>query len=92
LRHDGVSAPDRDNQESSPVSNELDYGSSTIVESRNELRFTLTKGAQTGNLLHDILEHTDFTAPDWQKSCHWPLLKYGVIDVGEGNLSAQSER
>ena len=90
LRHDGVSAPDRDNQEASAVSNELDYGNSAIVESHNELRFTLTKGAQTGNLLHDILEHTDFSAPDWQKSCHWPLLKYGVIDVGEGNLSAQA--
>ena len=90
LRHNGVSAPDRDNQETSPVSNELDCGNSAIVENRNELRFTLTKGAQTGNLLHDILEHTDFTAPDWQKSCHWPLLKYGVIDVGEGNLSTQA--
>jgi exodeoxyribonuclease V beta subunit len=93
LRHNGVSAPDRDNQEASATYNqdtEHDYGNGSLVDSRNELRFTLTKGAQTGNLLHDILEHTDFSTPDWQKSCHWPLLKYGVIDSGEGNLSAQT--
>lgn len=29
-------------------------------------RFTLEKGARAGNLLHDILELTDFTAPDWE--------------------------
>lgn len=30
------------------------------------IRFTLEKGATAGNLLHDLLEVTDFTAPDWQ--------------------------
>lgn len=29
------------------------------------LRFSLEKGARAGNLLHDMLEVTDFTAPDW---------------------------
>ncbi|TWX72928.1 exodeoxyribonuclease V subunit beta [Colwellia sp. C1TZA3] len=79
LRHNGVSSPDRDNQETEPT-DQQDNNYSTLSNNINELRFTLTKGAQTGNLLHDILEQTDFSAPDWQKSCHWPLVKYGAID------------
>ncbi len=31
-------------------------------------RFTLEKGASAGNLLHDMLEVTDFSAPDWSES------------------------
>ncbi len=29
------------------------------------LRFSLKKGSETGDLLHDILEHIDFANPDW---------------------------
>ncbi|MGB1262566.1 MAG: exodeoxyribonuclease V subunit beta [Cognaticolwellia sp.] len=77
LRHNGVSGPDRDNQEASAAqASEHDNGQ--LIQGR-ALRFTLTKGAKTGNLLHDILEQTNFCAPDWQKSCHWPLIKYGAI-------------
>lgn len=82
LRHDGVSSPDRDTQ--IQVSAEEQSSHKAMLNTEPELRFTLTKGAQTGNLLHDILEHTDFSAPNWQKSCHWPLLKYG-----ESNLAVQ---
>ncbi len=32
------------------------------------LRFTLEKGASAGNLLHDMLEVTDFSAPDWSET------------------------
>ncbi len=88
LRHNGVSAPDRDNQDAvlAAGDNELDTSLNAHLNNPSnnnsqELRFTLTKGAQTGNLLHDILEQTDFSAPDWQKSCHWPLVKYGAIDA-----------
>tara|TARA_B110000495_G_C22996950_1_gene587851 strand:- start:306 stop:1817 length:1512 start_codon:yes stop_codon:yes gene_type:complete len=88
LRHNGVSAPDRDNQDGVLAVGDNELESSLNPHLNNpsninshELRFTLTKGAQTGNLLHDILEQTDFSAPDWQKSCHWPLVKYGVIDA-----------
>jgi exodeoxyribonuclease V beta subunit len=84
LRHNGVSAPDRDNQEAI-LGDEQDNMFNAPTNSSKALRFTLTKGAQTGNLLHDILEQTDFSAPDWQKSCHWPLVKYGAIDCETGN-------
>ena len=80
LRHNGVSAPDRDNQETVLV-DEQEAMFTAPIHHHLALRFSLTKGAQTGNLLHDILEQTDFSAPDWQKSCHWPLVKYGAIDL-----------
>ena len=89
LRHNGVSSPDRDTQELEKAFEQSQLA--TPSQSKNELRFALTKGAQTGNLLHDILEHTDFSAPDWQKSCYWPLLKYGVI-VYEHESSQATER
>lgn len=81
LRHNGVSAPDRDVQEDTINAEQiLPYREMTLP-----LRFALAKGAHTGNLLHDILEHTDFIQPNWQESSHWPLLKYGEIapQVGE---------
>jgi len=78
LRHGGVSTPDRDH--------ELGDESSSALTPKDSLayllRFSMAKGAHTGNLLHDVLEHTDFSAPDWQASTKWPLVKYG--DLGEG--------
>jgi exodeoxyribonuclease V beta subunit len=41
-----------------------------------ELRFTLKKGADTGNLLHDILEMSDFSQPDFERSSALPLIRY----------------
>ncbi len=41
-------------------------------------RFALEKGANSGNLLHDTLEHLDFSAPDWAESGDPMALKYGV--------------
>ncbi|WP_081180676.1 exodeoxyribonuclease V subunit beta [Colwellia sp. PAMC 21821] len=79
LRHNGVSAPDRDTEEATHADDQTELFKS-LAKTAIELRFSLTKGAQTGNLLHDILEQTDFSAPDWQKSCHWPLVKYGAVD------------
>jgi exodeoxyribonuclease V beta subunit len=43
------------------------------------LRFRLAKGAHAGNLLHDILEHTDFSAPRWEETLHDPLLRFGLL-------------
>jgi len=74
LRHGGVSTPDRDN-EISKIEQEQALAS-------NLLRFTLAKGAHTGNLLHDILEHTNFLQPDWQSSMKVPLVKYGELTAG----------
>jgi len=75
LRHGGVSTPDRDQDNA-----EFDLlVADNITRDEHLLRFQITKGAQTGNLLHDILEHTDFTAPDWAQSTKIPLLKYGEL-------------
>ncbi|MCJ8321728.1 MAG: UvrD-helicase domain-containing protein, partial [Colwellia sp.] len=75
LRHGGVSTPDRDNEKSKNDPQEQALAS-------NLLRFTLTKGAHTGNLLHDILEHTDFQQTNWQTSFKLPLIKYGELTQG----------
>ncbi|TCI02017.1 exodeoxyribonuclease V subunit beta [Corallincola luteus] len=44
------------------------------------LRFTLRKGADAGNLLHDILEHTDFSQPHWEWSMEAPIQRFGRLD------------
>ncbi|NQY62665.1 MAG: exodeoxyribonuclease V subunit beta [Alteromonadaceae bacterium] len=85
LRHGGVSTPDRDNE------SVLLIDQSDKVIPSSLIRFNITKGAQTGNLLHDILEHTDFAEPDWQSSMQWPLLKYGELKYGEWGKSYQEE-
>ena len=41
------------------------------------LRFSLPKGAATGNLLHDLLEYTDFSQPQWDFET--PLLRFGGL-------------
>ena len=75
MRHVGVSSPDRDTQS-------LVNSQSIERSSAHLLRFMLTKGAHSGNLLHDILEQCDFSAPNWQESIHWPLIKYGELPEG----------
>lgn len=86
LRNRGTSLPDRDNdliKESGPLSqNGSDFGS---------LRFSITKGAQTGNLLHDILEHLDFQQPKWSQAFKWPLAKYSQAEINEEKLQAWFE-
>ena len=69
LRQGGVSTPDRDQDE---LTGQADFD----IELSNEIRFTLTKGAATGNLVHDILEHADFTQPHWQRCIERPLARY----------------
>lgn len=79
LRHGGVSTPDRDT--------ELVENSVITATAQERIRFQLAKGAHSGNLLHDILEHSDFvtvfeSASDWQESIKWPLVKYGELTAG----------
>ncbi|MDO6447296.1 exodeoxyribonuclease V subunit beta [Colwellia sp. 1_MG-2023] len=73
IRDNGVSLPDRDvaRQQVAIVADSSPY--------QDLIRFSLAKGAQTGNLLHDILEHLSFSQPDWPKSMKWPLVKYGDL-------------
>ena len=44
-----------------------------------ELRFTLKKGAETGNLLHDILENVDFSHANWSLASKVPLTKFSDL-------------
>jgi len=47
------------------------------------IRYQLEKGADTGNLLHDILEQVDFQSPDWDKAAVVALSKYRALDDNE---------
>lgn len=69
LRHGGISTPDRDQDD---LLNTVENSESED----NQIRFKLTKGADAGNLLHDILEHCDFNQPDWQESLQRPLSRF----------------
>ncbi len=73
LRHGGLSLPDRDRDA-------VAYLSEEAIALAQTVRFTLTKGAAAGNLLHDILEHCDFSAPLsaplWQQNLARPLSRY----------------
>ena len=90
IRHAGVSNPDRDTDTSSTqvvtlsvtVFNHPELNIDTNAE---QICFKLTKGAHTGNLLHDILEQTDFSEPDWQESMEKPLLAYGELNGNNTN-------
>ena len=76
MRHTGVSLPDRD-----MTSISQDNSSNNT---QHKICFKLAKGAHTGNLLHDVLEHTDFSQPDWHTSLEKPILIYGEL-LGSGN-------
>ena len=81
LRHSGVSTPDRDTELLARL------GITVNNQTKLLLRFQLAKGAHSGNLLHDILEHSDFASSNqsvcnWQESLKWPLVKYGELAAG----------
>lgn len=71
LRHGGLSTPDHDQNS---VEEDLSQTPATT-----DIRFTLRKGADAGNLLHDTLERTDFTAPLWLRSLEKPLARFGTL-------------
>ena len=50
----------------------------TSAVTKNDLRFTLEKGASAGNLLHDILEHSDFSAPVWEETGKELVNRFGL--------------
>ncbi|WP_286267678.1 exodeoxyribonuclease V subunit beta [Thalassotalea atypica] len=60
LRHVGMSLPDRD-LETVPL---VQINENPCASA---MRFLLTKGANAGNLLHEIFEYTDFSKPEWQQ-------------------------
>ena len=73
LRHGGLSLPDRD-QDDSPTGG--------VPPAAEALRFAMPRGVDTGNLLHNILEHLDFGAPDWERDLRGPLFRFGALPEG----------
>jgi exodeoxyribonuclease V beta subunit len=95
IRHAGVSNPDRDTDTSSTQVatlsvTEFNSPELSIDTNAEQICFKLTKGAHTGNLLHDILEQTDFSEPDWQESMEKPLLAYGELTASNANSKDSS--
>jgi exodeoxyribonuclease V beta subunit len=65
----------------------LDQASAQTSDNTSEnllaIRYQLEKGADTGNLLHDILEQVDFHSPDWGSASTVALSKYKVLQEKE---------
>ena len=76
--HDGVSLPDRDQSiVTVPIASSVES-----LPTSELAQFQLTKGANTGNLLHAVLEHADFSQPQWLALLARPLLHYGELNNG----------
>ncbi len=52
------------------------------------LRFLMPKGAKTGDLLHDILEHIHFQQPEWESVLNVSVLRHGDWVEDPGALQA----
>lgn len=73
VRHAGVSSPEHHDDESNKTT------PLHMDDEEMQLCFDMEKGANTGNLLHHILEIADFSEPNWSETCYWPLKKYGQL-------------
>ncbi|GAA5219054.1 exodeoxyribonuclease V subunit beta [Corallincola platygyrae] len=73
--HQKLSNKERSDDEMSPVV--------AVDRGQLPLRFRLRKGADAGNLLHDILEHTDFAQPHWEWSLQAPVQRFGKLEEAE---------
>lgn len=76
IRNNGLSTPDRDNETINLATAEENPQPTSL------LRFELPKGANSGNLLHNILERVNFSQPDWQPTLDRSLLQYGQLPNG----------
>ncbi|WP_218311985.1 exodeoxyribonuclease V subunit beta [Alteromonas antoniana] len=67
-----------------------DTGASALPPANQALpfRFTFTKGAEAGNLLHDVLEHLDFSDPDWQQDGQEAMHRFGLTDEDKPAFTA----
>ncbi|WP_108124325.1 exodeoxyribonuclease V subunit beta [Saccharospirillum mangrovi] len=79
-RHGGLSNPDRDQDE--PEATNTPTG-------ELPLRFSLARGAEAGNLLHDILERLDFHQPDFDAALTAPRQRYQGLISGIKNAEPQ---
>lgn len=71
IRHTGRTEPDRDEQ-----------SEATLLNPKDMIRFSFTKGAKTGNFLHDVFERTDFSQPNWLDVGTRYLTKFGELPNG----------
>ncbi|MFQ3190401.1 MAG: exodeoxyribonuclease V beta subunit [Paraglaciecola sp.] len=75
VRHTNtISTPERQDDSSDTL--HTDIVTLATKNAKLPLRFAIKKGADTGNLLHDILERTDFSHPNYYAACKSPLLRY----------------
>lgn len=68
--------------EMATVANALAAGqvANPVTSTTTAYRFVIKAGANTGNLLHDILEVVDFTSPNWGDLGRPIALRYGVVE------------
>lgn len=78
-RHVGVSSPDRDKPQDLIITEADEDHLTSAMSEVNSIRFNLTKGAHTGNFLHDLMEHSDFVSDQWQHSFNSISAKYADL-------------
>lgn len=62
---------------------EQDSSEKASEQSSMAIRYQLKKGADTGNLLHDILENVDFHSPDWASASSVALSKFEALEQSD---------
>ncbi|MCR9185682.1 MAG: exodeoxyribonuclease V subunit beta [Halieaceae bacterium] len=77
VRHGGLSTPDRDGA-AAPLAD-------PAAPASGELRFALRRGAEAGNLLHDVLEHLDFQHPDFEQALDQAERRYPNLLLGQAD-------
>lgn len=76
-RHGGLATPDRDQDEPEQLAG----------PSRQATRFSLPRGAEAGNLLHDLLERLDFAQPNFDEAISWAEDRYPSLFSSRTNES-----
>lgn len=63
---------------------EINESASVVLEQspiQDKFCFSFERGAHAGNLLHDLLEHTDFSDPQWREEGQQALLRFGLDET-----------
>ncbi|WP_394168232.1 exodeoxyribonuclease V subunit beta [Saccharospirillum alexandrii] len=80
-RHGGLTTPDRDQD---------DPEQAPTAPQDRPLRFRLARGAEAGNLLHDLLERLDFEHPDFTTELAWAEQRYPALLPKDGTTGDQT--
>ena len=86
--HNSYRQEEKDRQDSSPIEAQKESNKTNLEDEEKPLRFRLKKGADSGNLLHDILEYSDFSKPE-HLSLDSPLQRFGGLADKDQDLLAQ---